>query len=54
MDKDAKAEKMFRLGMMIQGIAMSVDDETLARIKPKLERLEAELVELFEQIKEVQ
>lgn len=54
MDEERRTSKMFRIGMLLQRIAMSVDDDTLKRIKPTLESLENELLELFEQIKEVQ
>ena len=52
-DVDKKAMKQISLGLLINRIAMLVDDENLARIKPTLEELEQELCELFEQIKEV-
>lgn len=54
MDEQARADKMLRLGLLINRIATLSDDETLKRIKPTLEALEQELLALFEQIKEVQ
>jgi len=53
MDADARAMKMLRLGLLINRIAMLSDDETLKRIKPTLDELETELVNLFDQLKEV-
>lgn len=53
MDDQAKAMKMLRLGLLINRIATLSDDKTLKRIKPTLEELENELMELFEQMKEV-
>ena len=53
MDADARAMKMLRLGLLINRIAMLSDDETLKRIKPTLDELETELLELFNQTEEV-
>lgn len=52
MDAQAKANKMLRVGLLINRIAMLSDDNTLKRIKPTLEELEKELLYIFEQIKE--
>ena len=47
MDDEMRATKMLRLGLLIQRIALLSDDKNLARIKPTLDELEKELVELF-------
>lgn len=52
MDAQAKANKMLRVGLLINRIAMLSDDKTLKQIKPTLEELEKELMYIFEQIKE--
>lgn len=53
MDDETRGMKMLRLGLLINRVAMLSDDETLKKIKPTLEELSQELLELFEQIKEV-
>ena len=53
MDAETKAMKMLRLGLLINRIAMIVDNETLKLIMPTLEELEQELAHLFDAIEEV-
>lgn len=38
-------EKMLKIGLKLQAIAMSVDDVTLTRIKPFLEEIENAILE---------
>lgn len=40
----------FELGMCLNKIALSCDEQTLERIKPELNKLETGIVELFEEL----
>lgn len=45
-------EHTFNIGMAIHRIAHTVDSETLSRIKPDLDEIEKEVLELTEEMNE--